>query len=117
MFITAKTGGMFALSGKVFQNDEDLDLARKLVNGCVWAYESAPLGIMPETMHTTRCANKHKCVWDEKRWHQAVEHHASWPSSSSSSSTSEKKLASALIRDQRLPPGVTKIDDPRYILR
>ena len=41
-------GGMVALASKVFGRPDDLDVARKLVDGCVWAYESTPSGIMPE---------------------------------------------------------------------
>ncbi|RQM07103.1 hypothetical protein DH86_00003876, partial [Scytalidium sp. 3C] len=45
-------GGMVAIAAKIFENEGDLSLARKLVEGCLWAYEVMPLGIMPEIMHT-----------------------------------------------------------------
>lgn len=46
--LTCFLGGLVALGSKIFERAEDLELARKLVNGCVWAYQSTPTGIMPE---------------------------------------------------------------------
>ncbi|EED16898.1 endoplasmic reticulum mannosyl-oligosaccharide 1,2-alpha-mannosidase, putative [Talaromyces stipitatus ATCC 10500] len=48
-------GGMVALGAKMFEHTEDISVARKLVDGCIWGYDSAPLGIMPEVMYIVAC--------------------------------------------------------------
>jgi mannosyl-oligosaccharide alpha-1,2-mannosidase len=57
-------GGMFALGSKVFEKPEDMAIARKLTEGCVWAYKALPTGIMPEFFSMTPCANATDCPWD-----------------------------------------------------
>lgn len=99
-------GGMVGIGAKIFDNSSYLAIARKLVDGCVWAYESMPLGVMPEIVHTVPCVSKEICVWDEGKWHEAVN------KVQAGSGTIEEK-----IRMNHLPPGFTKIDDSRYILR
>lgn len=99
-------GGMVGIAAKIFENDNDLDLAKKLVEGCLWAYEVMPLGIMPEIMHTVACENEKHCPWDEIKWHTKVSE-----SHEGSENVEEK------IRHHRLQPGVAKVDDARYILR
>ena len=32
----------FALAAKIFKNEDDLSLAKKLIEGCLWAYEVMP---------------------------------------------------------------------------
>lgn len=98
-------GGMVALGAKVFGRLEDLSVARKLVEGCIWGYESGQLGIMPEVMHTIACDDRNDCPWDEEKWRREIE--ASFP----------EKTADEVLKDRNLPPGVSKIDDGRYILR
>lgn len=68
-------GGMFALGSKVFDIPSDMELAEKLTDGCVWAYESTPLGIMAEEFRLTPCENDAECPWDEKRWHDHLDPH------------------------------------------
>jgi len=99
-------GGMLALASKVFNNREDLADARKLVEGCLWAYEALPLGIMPEIMHLVPCDHRNNCTWDEKIWKDAIV--SSYP---------DKKPPEQWIQTERLVPGVIIIDDRRYILR
>jgi mannosyl-oligosaccharide alpha-1,2-mannosidase len=99
-------GGMVAMAAKIFQNDEDLSLATKLVKGCLWAYEVMPLGIMPEILHTVPCDSTVHCPWDEKKWHDRVNDSYEGPEN-----------VDTKIKQNRLPPGVAKVDDRRYILR
>lgn len=51
-------GGMYALGSRVFGRSADLDVAAKLTDGCVWAYNSTRTGIMPESFHIRRCPVK-----------------------------------------------------------
>ena len=98
-------GGMVAIGSKIFQNSKDLDLGRKLMEGCLWGYEVSPLGVMPEIIHTVRCEDENECPWDEKKWHAAIK----WHSGSDN--------IPVTIEKQSLPPGISKFDDTRYILR
>lgn len=45
------TGGMIALDSQLFNLPDHLNIARKLVDEYIWAYNALPLGIMPETFH------------------------------------------------------------------
>jgi mannosyl-oligosaccharide alpha-1,2-mannosidase len=99
-------GGMVAIGAKIFQNVEDLVLARKLTEGCLWGYESMPLGIMPETMHLVACEDENACFWNEKQWHDKVDE-----MNEGTETTKEK------IEKYRLLPGVSKIDSGWYMLR
>jgi mannosyl-oligosaccharide alpha-1,2-mannosidase len=66
-------GGMFALGSKVFGLHEDLEIGRKLTEGCIWAYGSTTTGIMPETFEMVRCPSKSFCEWNETAWHEALD--------------------------------------------
>ncbi|CAN9104232.1 unnamed protein product [Alternaria alternata] len=103
------TGGMFALGGKMFQNNEHVTIGRKLADTCVWAYIASPSGIMPEVSHLLKCANTTTCVWDEKEWLEGI--------ASRTSENAEEKDPIKNIANLRLPSGFTSIDDRRYILR
>lgn len=48
-------GGMYALGSRIFGRPADLDVAAKLTDGCVWAYNSTRTGVMPESFHIRRC--------------------------------------------------------------
>ena len=99
-------GGMVAIGAKIFENDEDLILGRRLVEGCLWAYEVMPNGIMPEILHTVPCKDKKDCPWDEEKWRKAV-----------NESIEGADNVDTKIEKNRLPPGIAKVDDGRYILR
>ncbi|OKL59380.1 hypothetical protein UA08_05251 [Talaromyces atroroseus] len=99
-------GGMVALGAQAFGRPEELTVARRLTDGCIWGYESGRLGIMPEIMHTVPCEDESDCPWDEERWRHGVE--GAFP---------DEESAEATIEARHLPPGVSKIDDARYILR
>ncbi|KIW11319.1 hypothetical protein PV08_10619 [Exophiala spinifera] len=66
-------GGMFALGAKLFGISEDLDLAEKLTDGCVWSYASTPIGVMPEKFELVPCDSLASCVWNETKWHEALD--------------------------------------------
>ncbi|KAI9722475.1 MAG: hypothetical protein M1828_004722 [Chrysothrix sp. TS-e1954] len=104
--LTCFVGGMVALGAKAFANPSDLDLARKLVDGCTWAYDIMPMGIMPEIMHAIPCPTLDHCEWDEERWRNEVKARGE-----STSSIDE------IIQQNHLPRGVSKVDDTRYGLR
>lgn len=105
--LTCFAGGMLALGGRLFADDEHLAVAGRLTRGCVWAYASTPTGVMPELAHLQACPSPDgdPCPWSDARWHEGV--------IARSSRADVKKT----VADERLPPGFTSIPDRRYILR
>ena len=73
--LTCFAGGMFAVGAKIFGHEADMDIATKLTNGCVWAYESTTTGIMPEDAVLVGCEDREDCAWNETRWHEALDPH------------------------------------------
>ncbi|KAF6804746.1 glycoside hydrolase family 47 protein [Colletotrichum sojae] len=100
-------GGLFALGGKLFSRESDLETARRLVDGCVYAYKSFPHGVMPETFYMVPCPNAaEECRWDEELWKKQVLQRAN-----------KDGDADKVIREERLPKGFSAVPDRRYILR
>ncbi|KAF1815469.1 glycoside hydrolase family 47 protein [Eremomyces bilateralis CBS 781.70] len=101
-------GGMVAIGSKIFSQSKDMAIAKKLVEGCLWGYERGPSGIMPEIMHLQKCPAKGECKFDEQKWEKGV--------AAMNPGMNEESLSAKIAR-LRLVPGVTKVDDRRYILR
>ena len=114
-------GGMVGLAGKVFRRPEDLDVARRLVDGCLWAYNAFPSGLMPETFHTVPChigigtPDAGACVWSREKWLTAVADRQGTDPTLEKMSTTER--GEYWVKQKNLAPGFTDIGDPRYILR
>lgn len=71
--LTCFAGGMFAIGSKIFQRQNDLDRAKKLTDGCIWAYESTTTGLMPETFVMVPCADTRDCPWNETLWREELD--------------------------------------------
>ncbi|KAF7553439.1 hypothetical protein G7046_g7094 [Stylonectria norvegica] len=108
-------GGLMALGGKLFGRDSDLAIANKLVDGCVWTYKSLPHGIMPETFFMAPCQDKNHCEWNETSWKDEIVRHAK--DAAGEDEAAKVGTADSIITKDRLPKGLTKIPDRRYILR
>ena len=93
---------VIGIGAKIFERDE-LAIARKLIDGCMWAYEAMPTGIMPETFHMIPCAAG--CDWNETEWSEGVLRRQNDP----------QDAAAEQIAGKRLRPGFTDIGDRRYI--
>lgn len=63
-------GGMFAIAGKVFEDQEHVSIGERLARGCAWVYNSFPTGLMPEYFSLLECPSLKACSWDESRWEQ-----------------------------------------------
>ncbi|KAF2400729.1 class I alpha-mannosidase-like protein [Trichodelitschia bisporula] len=113
--LTCFTGGMVGIGAKIFGRDQDLDVARKLVDGCAWAYESTKTGIMPEIFRAVPCENATDCKWDKSLWYKSVS--SSMVTLEGDVPSSLDDRAERLIGQFRLPPGFSEIRDSRYILR
>lgn len=102
--------GMLAIGSKVFDRVDDLNVAKKLLDGCLWASENTPTGIMPEVFHTIPCKDNTACEWDKETWFKDVAARYS-----QFGVTAENVHWKVL--EQRLYPGFADIPDRRYILR
>jgi mannosyl-oligosaccharide alpha-1,2-mannosidase len=101
-------GGMVALGAQVFNRSDDLATARQLVDGCIWASDATPTGIMPEMFHLVPCEDPDKCTWDTERWYAGVK---------SESGFGRPEDIPDIVREDGLQPGFTKIADKRFLLR
>lgn len=119
-------GGMFALGSRLLSGSDasivHLDAARRLTDGCIWAYaNTAPLGIMPETFEMVACNSaameEPPCSWDEGAWKRGILQAANYHVMAATSAAEAERVADAAVRDQRLSPGFTAMPDRRYVLR
>jgi mannosyl-oligosaccharide alpha-1,2-mannosidase len=76
--LTCFLGGMFGLGGKLFNRAGDVEIAKKLADGCVWAYEVMPAGVMPEGAMIVPCQSTKKCEWNETLWYQKLDPNYKW---------------------------------------
>lgn len=110
-------GGMLAIGSRLFERPDDLEVARRLTQGCIWTYESMPHGIMPETFRMEAClSGSEPCNWDEMRWKQAVLERSGMDVKGLDAAEIDT-LAQRVITEKRLPKGFTEIPDARYMLR
>jgi mannosyl-oligosaccharide alpha-1,2-mannosidase len=104
--LTCFAGGMFGLAGKIFDQPEDVEIGRQLTDGCLWAYEVNPHGIMPEIMYTLPCKSRSSCSWDQEKWQKEISHRHH-----------EDPDWKSIVKSWHLKKGITKIEDPQYALR
>ncbi|KAJ5128942.1 hypothetical protein N7448_002652 [Penicillium atrosanguineum] len=104
-------GGMFAVGGALFNIPIHRKIANKLVDGCIWASQAMPMGIMPEVYEAVPCASQTSCPWNEWHWKQEV-----WKKENTVNPDPSLD-ADAFIRDHRIPRGFIAIPDTRYNLR
>ncbi|KAF7867419.1 hypothetical protein EAF04_005502 [Stromatinia cepivora] len=57
------TGDMIGIGSRINQSPSEMETAIKLTNGCIWAYENTPSGIMPEIFHVDPCTNTSFCTF------------------------------------------------------
>ena len=111
------TGGMVGLGAKIFDKPEQMNTARKLVDGCIWAYDNMPSGIMPEQFFMVPCTMNSDCQWDEKKWESAVLERVKGSSEEGERSRTDAQLLNHTIYQNKVQKGFTEIWDPRYLLR
>ncbi|KIX04445.1 uncharacterized protein Z518_05313 [Rhinocladiella mackenziei CBS 650.93] len=113
-------GGMFALGSQLFNCPDDLDVARRLVHGCIWAYNQTPTGIMPELFHVVPCPDENddpECNWDEKAWSKDMLRRNSNDESSQDKYLLESERLRQKAQRLRLPKGISAIASRGYELR
>ena len=67
------SGGMWGIGSKIFGREGDMEIAQKLTDGCVWAYEATATGIMPESMSMMPCDSRTNCKWNQTRWYSELD--------------------------------------------
>lgn len=106
--LTCFIGGFFGLAGRLFENEHHVDLGAKLTEGCIWAYESMPTGVMPEIFNMSPCDSRTSCPWNGTQWEEGVLKKSYGKSHADFEAT---------VEEQRLPEGFTSLRDKRYLLR
>jgi mannosyl-oligosaccharide alpha-1,2-mannosidase len=96
-------GGMFGLASRIFQEPDDFAIGEALTNGCVWAYEAGPLGIMPKAFTVLPCP-----VQDGTQCHFKG---GAWEESSARNDGMVYSIG------EKLPVGMESVIDARYLLR
>jgi mannosyl-oligosaccharide alpha-1,2-mannosidase len=76
--LTCFLGGMFGLGGKIFDSAEDVEIGKKLTDGCVWAYEAMPAGVMAEYSSILPCKSVNECKFNETAWYEKLDPQHSW---------------------------------------
>ncbi|CAK7201857.1 hypothetical protein SEUCBS139899_004572 [Sporothrix eucalyptigena] len=76
--LTCFLGGMFAMGGRIFDRPEDVEIGAKLADGCAWAYEATPMGVMPEGSTITPCDDIAHCPWNETAWFEKLDPNGGW---------------------------------------
>lgn len=119
--LTCFAGGMVGIASKIFETPEDMEIARALTDGCVWSYDITPSGIGPEIFSTVNCGAYPKtsagdCKWDDAKYLDGVSAFVRG-SGPSEADLSPRQKAKKYAEKNRLPLGMTSIQDPKYILR
>ena len=95
-------GGMYAVGAKIFGRKDDMDIAAKLTDGCVWAYEATQTGIMPEEFMLVACEDRESCSWNQTKYHEALD-----PYQTNRETSSQRHPQSDLSGNRRMSSGKT----------
>lgn len=108
--LTCFTGGMVGLASRIFDRPQDLQTAKELTQGCIWAYDAAPNQIAPELYTVIPCPKNSACGWEDSVWHDIIK--TNYGGGGRTAESVEK-----LIQERNLWKGIVGVDDRRYILR
>lgn len=118
--LTCFVGGMVGLASKIFRRPAEMDLAIQLTDGCVWAYNNTPTGIMPEIFGFVPCGGIEDsqtgpdCTYSDLKWRTAVRDHYSGPKAPLDPRSND---LDQLIKGRKLRPGIVELSDKKYVLR
>lgn len=71
--LTCFIGGMVGMGAQLFDIKGDLEIAKMLTDGCVWAYESMASGIMAESARIVPCKEANNCAWNETMYNELLD--------------------------------------------
>lgn len=132
--LTCFAGGMIALGARALSDQrpaadttEDLEVARRLTDGCIWSYSATKTGIGPEIFSVEPCRKgrdavtggrepdwegvRGDCTWDRTRWLRAVKQ--GWRGGGREDGGASEDY----VTEHGLGGGFTEILDAKYILR
>lgn len=137
--LTCFIGGMYGLGAKIFDRPKDLETAKRLTDGCVWAYSKTPSGLMPEASILLHCPTLEKCKFDEMKWYDALDSNGAWRDEKAAEwdlkygtnaqsgkegdnniptrPQTHKEYAQESIASSKLPAGFSSVTFRSYILR
>lgn len=121
--LTCFVGGMVGLSSKIFNRPDELDLAAQLTEGCVWAYSSLPVGVMPELFQFAPCGGieesqtGYRCAWEEREWRKQVRDQFAGDNADKQDWDPMGPEVDKMVKAKGLVPGFVEMVDKRYILR
>jgi mannosyl-oligosaccharide alpha-1,2-mannosidase len=111
-------GGMFATAARLFDRPEDLETARRLVRGCIWAYKQTPTGIMPESFRAVPCPKDNpQCPWNATAWEQDMLEYNRIEKTPGEELLSTEARLEQNAQSLRLPQGMSQITSRGYYLR
>lgn len=71
--LTCCAGRMIGLGARRLDRFEDIVIARRFVNGCIWAYGSMPIIILPEICHINPCHGTNNTISrNQTKWASEV---------------------------------------------
>ncbi|KAF2827503.1 seven-hairpin glycosidase [Ophiobolus disseminans] len=80
--LTCFAGGMLGMGAKLFDRPDDLEIAKKLTEGCVWSYNMTQTGIMPESFEAIPCKSTKDCTWNQTLYSETLDPRAEYRLSS-----------------------------------
>ncbi|ESZ93600.1 glycoside hydrolase family 47 protein [Sclerotinia borealis F-4128] len=102
--LTCFIGGMVGMSAKIFGIEGDLEIAKKLTDGCVWAYGATPSGIMPEGSEVIACQDAENCAWNQTLYYEYLDPSAAYRDSNLKDYIENKEKLDAEVKDMDLNP-------------
>lgn len=61
------------MGAKIYNRPEDLEIAKKLTQGCIWSYNMTATGIMPEAFISIPCESVTNCAWNQTKYWGALD--------------------------------------------
>ena len=121
--LTCFAAGMVGIGSRIFGRPHDLPIAKRLLEGCLWAYAATPSGLMPETFHLVPCqrgvealpSGSTECDWDDDKWYEAI--HERQGVTTATKDMTPVEAGKYLAKQKQIIPGFTAHGDNRYILR
>lgn len=104
-------GSSLAMAGRMFEKENYVKVAQKVVDGCIWISRAMPWSIMPQLGHVVPCESRTECTWDRGKWLNAVKE------GPGKTDPHKDKNVEQIIADLNLPEGITCVNDGRYQLR
>lgn len=102
--LTCFIGGMVGMSAKIFGIEGDLEIAKKLTDGCVWAYGATRTGIMPEGSEVIACESAEHCTWNQTLYYERLDSSAAYRDANLKEYIENKERLDAEANEMNLNP-------------